>query len=364
MLFYHFLPHFPYITDMRNEIIDYLKCNDKNEINNLFNKAFKTKLDNVGPKVYLRGLIEYTNMCYKNCYYCGLRRENNNIQRYNLTDAEVINAAVFAYKNNFGSIVIQSGEIRNRIFTKQIANLLYKINKETNYKLGITLSLGEQKKDTLQYWKERGNAIRYLLRIETSNPALYNKIHPNDELHSFTNRLETLNKLKKLGYQVGTGTMIGLPFQTLEDIADDIIFFKENDIDMIGLGPYIEHSSTPLYSYKNELLPLQDRFVLTLKTIAIIRLLIPDVNIASATALQTIDPQGREKAILAGANVIMPNISPLKYRSNYLLYENKKGIEETADKSMEHIFNGIRSTNSEIGFGEQGNSLHFMKKEK
>jgi biotin synthase len=271
---------------------------------------------------------------------------------------------VFANENNFASIVIQSGEVQSDIFTKKITTLLNKINEKTNYKLGITLSLGEQNKETLLEWKENGNAIRYLLRIETSNPALYEKIHPNDKLHSFHNRLQTLNTLKELGYQVGTGTMIGLPFQTIEDIADDIIFFKENDIDMIGLGPYIEHSATPLYDYRNKLLPLQDRFDITLKTISVLRLLMPDINIASATALQTIVSDGREKAILAGANVIMPNISPIKYRSNYLLYENKMCIEETADKCMHCIFGRIRSTNSEVGLGEQGNSLHFANKKK
>ncbi|MCL2039649.1 MAG: [FeFe] hydrogenase H-cluster radical SAM maturase HydE [Bacteroidetes bacterium] len=348
---------------MKNEIIDYLQCKDENAINDLFNKALKTKREHLGNKVYLRGLIEYTNICYKSCYYCGLRKENN-IERYNLYDAEVIDAAEFAYKNNFGSIVIQSGEVRNKIFDKQITNLLQKINEKTDNKLGITLSLGEQDTKTLRKWKEEGNAIRYLLRIETSNPALYNKIHPSNSLHSFDKRLKTLNTLKELNYQVGTGTMIGLPFQTLEDIADDIIFFKENDIDMVGLGPYIEHSATPLYIHKDELLPLKDRLELTLKTIAIIRLLIPDVNIASATALQVIDPQGREKGILAGANVVMPNITPTKYRSNYLLYENKVCLDDTADQCMNCIFNRILSTGSEIGFNEQGNSLHFSKKRK
>ena len=346
---------------MKKEIINYLICNDENKVNDLFNKALKTREDNVGNKVYLRGLIEYSNICHKNCYYCGLRKDNN-IRRYKLSEEEVIDAAIFAYNNNFGSIVIQSGEVTSKKNTNQITTLLRKINEKTNNELGITLSLGEQDKDTLKEWKEIGNAIRYLLRIETSNPLIYNKIHPNDNLHSFTNRLKTLDILKELNYQVGTGTMIGLPFQSVEDIANDIIFFKENDIDMIGLGPYIEHSDTPLYSYKDELLSLRNRFELTLKTIAILRLLIPDVNIASATALQTIDTQGREKAILAGANVIMPNITPTKYRSNYLLYENKSFIKYTAEESMNSIFSRIRSTNLEIGFNEQGNSLHFIKK--
>jgi biotin synthase len=347
---------------MKDEIIDLLQCKDKEKNNILFKKAAKIKLENVGNKVYLRGLIEYSNVCQKNCLYCGLRNENN-IKRYSLTEEEVVNAVIFAHKNNFASIVIQSGEVKSNSYTKKITRLLNKINEHTNGELGITLSLGEQTKNTLKEWKDIGQASRYLLRIETSNQNLYNKIHPNDKFHSFNKRLKTLNILKDLDYQVGTGVMIGLPFQTIQDLALDIFFLKENDIDMIGMGPYIEHAQTPLYSkYKNILLPLQDRFELTLKMIAIIRIMMPTINIAATTALQVIDTQGREKAILAGANIIMPNISPVKYRKNYLLYENKICIEDTADKCMNCISNRIRSVGAEIGFGEQGNSLHFIKK--
>ena len=343
---------------MKSEIISYLLCN-KEQTESLFNQALKIKLDNVGNKVYLRGLIEYSNICKKNCYYCGLRNENN-IERYTLTDAEVINAAVYAYENNFGSIVIQSGEVQSPLFTKKITSLLNKINEKTNNKLGITLSLGEQTKDTLHQWKENG-AIRYLLRIETSNNKLYNKIHPNDTFHSFNDRIKVLDTLKELGYQVGTGIMIGLPFQTIDDLANDIIFFKQNDIDMIGMGPYLEHSNTPFYNYDNSF-TLKDRFDLTIKMIAITRINMPTINIAATTALQTIDQQGREKAIKVGANIIMPNVSPIEHRKDYLPYNNKVCIEDTADKCMNCINNRIISTNSEIGFGEQGNSLHFINR--
>ena len=345
---------------MKDEIIDLLRLEDKEKVSFLFDKALKTKLDNIGNKVYLRGLIEYSNICQKKCFYCGLRAENK-INRYALTNEEVVNAAIFAHKNNFASIVIQAGEVKSHSYTKKITRLLDEINENTNGELGITLSLGEQTKDTLKEWKDTGKAIRYLLRIETSNQELFNKIHPNDTFHSFDKRLATLDMLKDLGYQVGTGIMIGLPFQTEENLASDLVFFMEKDIDMVGMGPYIEHKDTPLYrKYKKILLPLQKRLELTLKMIAILRTIMPTINIAATTALQTIDNKGREMAIQAGANIVMPNISPVKHRKDYLLYENKVCLQDEADKCMSCIFNRIHSSGAEIGWGEQGNSLHFL----
>ena len=342
---------------MKSDIIDILRCKDNEIINSLFNNALQTKIDNIGNVVYLRGLIEYSNICQKNCYYCGLRNENK-LQRYTLNDEEVIAAAMFAYNNNFGSIVIQAGEIQSNSYTKKITSLLNKINENTNYELGITLSLGEQNKNTLKEWKETGNAIRYLLRIETSNQKLYNKIHPNNTLHSFTNRLKILDTLKELDYQVGTGIMIGLPYQTIEDLASDIIFFKEKNIDMIGMGPYIEHSGTPFYNDAiDNNFTLQDRLELTLRMIAILRINIPTINIAATTALQTITLQGRQQAINVGANIVMPNITPLQHRNNYLLYENKTILENT-----DAIFESIKTAGAIIGWGKQGNSLHFKNK--
>ena len=347
---------------MIEKIIDLLQCEDNEKNNILFEKAAKIKTENVKNKTYLRGLIEYSNICQKNCFYCGLRNENN-INRYCLTDDEVVNAAVFAHKNRFASVVIQSGEIKSNSHTKKITKLLDKINENTNGELGITLSLGEQNKNTLKEWKDIGNASRYLLRVETSNQELYEIIHPADKFHSFYERLKTLNILKELDYQVGTGTMIGLPFQKVEDLASDLIFFKENDIDMIGMGPYIGHEHTPLFiKYKNILLPLEKRFELTLKMIAISRIMMPTINIASTTAMQTINPQGKKEALKSGANIIMPNISPQKYRTDYMLYKNKVDIEISKEKYTDNLFDFIKCAGDIVGFGEQGNSLHFYKK--
>lgn len=327
----------------------------------IFEKAARVKKENVGNKVYFRGLIEYSNRCAKNCYYCGVRSGNRKVARYRMTDEEVLEAARFALENHFASIVIQGGELFSRDHIRKIGNLLLKIKKMSEGRLGITLSLGEQSEETYRYWYECG-AHRYLLRIETSNPELYQKIHPNNKLHRFETRLKALDDLKKTGYQVGTGVMIGLPFQTLDDLAGDLIFFKDFDIDMAGMGPYIEHEETPLYHYRHLLMPRIDRFYLSLKMVALLRILMPDINIAATTAMQTIDPQGREKALMVGANVIMPNLTPVKYRENYLLYQDKPCIDEEAEECQRCLEARIYMAGCEIGWNEWGDSLHFRRK--
>jgi len=200
------------------------------------------------------------------------------------------------------------------------------------------------------------------LRIETSNEELYYKIHPKNERHSYTRRLAALKTLQKIGYQTGTGIMTGLPFQTYEDLANDLIFFKDFDVDMIGMGPYIEHTETPLYEFKDTLLPIIDRFNLCLKMIAILRIMMKDINIAAATALQAIDPGGREKALKVGANIIMPNITPTENRANYQLYENKPCIDEGAEDCSNCMEIRISVAGDNIGYGEKGDSPHYFKR--
>jgi biotin synthase len=275
-----------------------------------------------------------------------------------MTDDEVFQAVNYAYENDYASIVIQSGEQTNKAFVNKIESLLKRIHQKTNGKIHVTLSLGEQSEDTYQRWFEAG-AHRYLLRIEVSNPALYLKLHPNNLSHNYQLRLEALRTLRKLGYQVGTGVMIGLPFQTISDLADDLIFFREFDIDMAGMGPYIEHADTPLYKYRNDLLPLKTRFELSLKMVAILRIMMKNINIAATTAMQTIDPQGREKALMVGANVIMPNLTPVKYRQDYLLYENKPCLDEEAEDCKSCLEARIHMAGDTIGYGEWGDSKHF-----
>jgi len=329
----------------------------------IFEKAAELKKTYVGNKVYFRGLIEFSNICSKNCYYCGIRAGNNKLVRYFVTEEEVLNAVKYAYDEGYASLVIQSGEQNTKAFTETIYNLLMKINGITDNKMGVTLSLGEQSEETYLRWKEAG-ARRYLLRIETSNRELYSKLHPNDKHHDYDERLNALKLLRKTGYQVGTGVMIGLPFQTIEDLADDLLFFKEFDIDMAGMGPYIEHEDTPLFQYKDLLMPKEERFILSLKMVALLRIMMKDINIAATTAMQTLDKMGREKAIKVGSNVIMPNLTPVKYRENYLLYEDKPCIDEEASECKNCLEARIHIAGDEIGYNEWGDSIHFKNRNK
>ncbi len=324
----------------------------------LFEKSRKVKVENVTNKVFFRGLIEFSNRCSKDCLYCGIRKSNKKVVRYNVSDDEILDACRFAWEKGFGSVVLQSGELTSKTFVNRVNRLLNQIKKFSNNELGITLSCGEQTKETYKRWFESG-AHRYLLRIESSNRELYYKIHPENKIHSFENRIESLYHLKDTGYQTGTGVMIGLPFQTDEDLANDLLFFKRIDIDMCGMGPYIEHENTPLFQHRDLLKTKQERFNLALNMIAVLRLLMPDINIAAATALEAIDPQGREKALAAGANIIMPNITPQKYLENYLLYENKPIRGEDKNQSISDLENRLRKSGNEIGYNSWGDSKHF-----
>ena len=334
---------------------------DNEYLDNLQKTASGVKEKYVGNIVYYRGLIEFSNICEKNCLYCGIRSGNDNVKRYLITDDEVVNCAILAHSLNYGSLVIQSGERSDKFFVDRITNILKKIHKATNSELKITLSLGEQTEETYRIWKENG-ADRYLLRIEASSEDLYKKIHPDDGNHNYSNRIKSIEYLRKLNYQVGSGVMIGLPFQTIDHLVNDLLFLQEYDIDMVGMGPYLEHKNTPLYNSVNELLPKENRFNLSLKMIAALRILMKDINIAATTAMQTLNPTGREKAIMFGANVIMPNITPLKYRKDYLLYNDKSSIDENAEDHSVCLDKRIEITGNEIGYGKWGNSRHYENK--
>ena len=331
------------------------------ELKTLYRKAAQIKREQVGDRVYFRGLVEFSNVCAKNCLYCGIRKDNIDVERYNLSDEEIVQAAVFAWENNYASIVMQSGELMNLAFIDRIDNLLKQIQRATQGELHITLSCGEQSRATYQRWFDSG-AHRYLLRVESSNKALYEKIHPVDALHSYDSRLLALKHLQEVGYQTGTGVMIGLPFQSIEDLADDLIFMRDFDIDMVGMGPYIEHHSTPLFAFREYLLSQEERLQLTFKMIAILRIMMKDINIASATALQAIDKVGREKAIKVGANVIMPNITPGQYRDDYLLYDNKPCTDESAEDCTTCLEARITLADNEVALGEWGDSIHYKKR--
>ncbi len=327
----------------------------------VFAKGEEIKEKYVGNKVYYRGLIEFSNLCGKNCYYCGIRAGNKKANRYEVTEQEVLEAARYAWENKFGSIVIQAGERSGTRYVQRIERIVRMVKQMSNGELGITLSLGEQTEETYRRWFEAG-AHRYLLRIEVSNPELYPKYHPQNKAHDYNERLEALYRLRKVGYQVGTGVMVGLPFQTVEDLADDLLFFQEHDIDMIGMGPYIEHEETPMYKHKDKLIPKMERFYLSLKMVAVLRILMKDINIAATTAMQAIDPMGREKSIKVGANIIMPNLTPTKYREDYLLYEDKPCTDEDAEECKRCLEARIHMAGGQIGYGEWGDSKHFKNR--
>jgi len=344
----------------KQDIVQLLKSENNNR-QLLFAKSKEIKEQNIGNLVHFRGLIELSNICAKDCYYCGIRKSNKDFVRYNISDEDVLKAAEFAYKENYGSLVIQAGEIESESFTHRIENLLKQIKKLSDNKLGITISLGEQTPEVYKRWFAAG-AHRYLLRIESSNKNLFEKIHPKNDNHNFERRINCLKSLKKIGFQTGTGVMIGLPFQSYEDLANDIIFMQDFDIDMCGMGPFIEHPNTPLFEFTNQLMPLEKRFYLTLKMIAVLRIVMKDINIASATALQAIDPMGREKALKIGANIIMPNITPEKYRDDYSLYTNKPCTDEEPEQCKGCLDARIAISGNKIGWNEWGDSKHFLRK--
>ncbi|HOO65324.1 MAG: [FeFe] hydrogenase H-cluster radical SAM maturase HydE [Bacteroidales bacterium] len=343
----------------RSDILAMLQCNEE-EAPLLYRRAAAVRDRYVGNHVYLRGLIEYSNICGKNCLYCGVRSDNVKIERYTMSREEVLEAAMTAYKLNLGSIAIQSGENSSNSIVETVEELVRSIRKMTDNRLGITLSLGEQSRETYQRWFDAG-AHRYLLRIEASSEALYRRVHPDDDMHRYHRRLECLKAIQETGYQTGTGVMVGLPNQTMSDLADDLVFMRDFDIDMCGMGPFIEHSDTPLGSRGTDNLFLNERFNLTLRMIAVLRIIMKDINIVASTAMQTIDPAGREKAISCGANVVMPNLTPARYRSGYLIYEGKPGYRE-ADESNVSGLNLDLLPGTTVELGIWGDTPHYGRR--
>ena len=348
----------------REDLLTLIKIDNPQDLQLLFDKAYETKLKYIGNKVYYRGLIECSNICIKNCKYCGIRRDNKNVDRFALSKNDILDISRWIYENGYGSLALQSGERTDKEFVDFIEDTLKDIQKISNNSLGITLSLGEQTLDTYKRWLKAG-ASRYLLRIETTNRELFKKIHFDDDLHSFDKRLQALKDLRTAGYQVGTGVMIGLPDQTYEDLVNDIIFFKENDIDMIGMGPYIPHDDTPMgQEFKDKILPKEKRVELGLKMIAICRIYMKDINIAATTALQGLDPMGREKGVLAGANIIMPSATKTSERVKYQLYNGKPGINDDAEKGKKSLEESLAKIGEKVVYNKRGDSPHYFQKHK
>lgn len=289
----------------KKEIVDILKSPDTD----IFQEANEVRKKYVGDGVHLRGLIEFSNICKCNCLYCGLQSSNKHVNRYRLSKDEILDIAKKGVDEGFKTIVLQSGE--DEFFnTKLMCEIISEIK---NLGVALTLSIGEKSFEDYKAFKDAG-ADRYLLRIETTDKNLYKKMHP---YANFDNRMRCLYDLKKLGYETGTGCLVGLPEQTLESLADDILFFKELDADMIGIGPFIPHPDTPLKNENNGSLDL------AIKVMAVTRILLKDINIPATTAMESLRSDGRLLALQSGANVVMPNLTDDCHKKMYEIYPNK-----------------------------------------
>lgn len=300
----------------------------------LFSAADSVRKKHVGDEVHLRGLIEISNYCKQNCLYCGLRRDNKKIKRYRLKEDEVIKFAKNSANMGYKTIVLQSGE--DPYYT--LDKMKYIISEIKKFDVAITLSIGEKTFEEYKAYKEAG-ADRYLIRIETTDKKLYTKLDPDMD---WNNRLKCLKDLRELGFEVGTGCLVGLPGQTLESLAEDILFFKEINADMIGIGPFIPNQNTPLAQSKG------GEFELALKVMAITRLLLPDINIPATTAMETLNPNGRTIALQCGANVIMPNVTQGEYRKLYEIYPGKICVNDTPEKCRGCVSTKIKSIGRSI----------------
>ena len=277
----------------KKEIVALLS-DDANE-QELFKRADDVRRKNVGDEIHLRGLIEFSNICRNNCLYCGIRRDNKKVCRYRLSEEELIKTARQGADMGFKTIVMQSGE--DMYFTaERLCRIISAIKK---FDVAITLSIGERSYDEYKAFREAG-ADRYLMRIETTDKELYHRLDPQ---MSWQHRYECLLMIKELGYELGSGIMVGLPGQTLESIANDLLFLQDLEIDMAGIGPFIPHPDTPLAGESGGSLSL------ALRTMAVMRIMLPDINIPATTAMESLHPNGRIMALQAGANVVMPNIT-------------------------------------------------------
>ena len=339
------------------EILEWLGENRPSRLQELYAYADRVRREHVGDAVHLRGLIEISNHCERQCMYCGLRRANSDVVRYRMSREEILDCARQAELLGYGTVVIQSGE-DDALTAEWVAGIVRWIKSETA--LAVTLSLGERSLRELELWRQAG-ADRYLLRFETSDERLYRVIHPQRAQGS-PNRIAMLRQIKQLGYEAGGGVMVGIPGQSYESLAQDILTFAELDLDMIGIGPYIAHPRTPLGAGTlrppidaADQVPASEEMVY--KMVALARIACPTANIPSTTALATINKtHGRRQGLLVGANVVMPNVTPIEYRRFYEIYPAKACIDETA-KDCQACLNGqIRSLGRFPASGPGGRS--------
>ena len=322
----------------RQHIVNLLS--DEEQQKDLFKKADNVRKQYVGDEVHLRGLIEFSNICRNNCLYCGIRCGNSKVVRYHMSEDELIDTARKAANIGFKTIVMQSGE--DMYYTKErMCRIIEAIKK---FDVAITLSIGERTYDEYKAFREAG-ADRYLMRIETTDKDLYHKLDPQ---MSWQHRYECLMMIKELGYELGSGIMVGLPGQPIESIADDLLFLKKIGIDMVGIGPFIPHPQTPLANEDGGTLDL------ALRTMAVMRLMMPDINIPATTAMESLHPKGRIMALQAGANVVMPNVTEGEYRKLYELYPGKICVNDTPVHCRSCIGMKIEAIGRTIGKGYGG----------
>ena len=333
----------------RDEIIYLLENRTPGIQKTLAEKASARAREYYGNKVFVRGLIEFTNYCRNDCYYCGIRCGNKNAQRYRLSIDEIVECASYGYGLGFRTIVLQGGE--DQFFTDDKMTEIIRAIKREHPDCAVTLSIGEKSYETYKAFFDAG-ADRYLLRHETADFGHYAKLHPANL--SAENRQRCLFDLKKIGFQTGAGFMVGSPYQTNENIADDLLFLKKLDPEMVGIGPFIPHKDTVFADRKAGELDL------VLYLLSIIRLMLPTVLLPATTALGTIDPRGRELGILAGANVVMPNLSPVGVRKKYDLYDNKICTGEEAAECMNCLKNRISRIGYEI-VTDRGDNIKYVK---
>lgn len=329
-------------AELAKEDIKALLTADIAELDYLLQQADQKRKEVCGDEVHLRAIIEFSSYCKQNCHYCGLRKENHKLERYQLKKDEIIETAGMASELGYQTVVLQSGE--DEYPAAEIAEIIKEIKNTTD--LAITLSLGERDFAAYKLWWEAG-ADRYLLKHEIADQALYEKYHPG---MSYQNRIESLKYLKTIGYQIGSGVIIDLPGQTPEILAEDLLLSQDLKLDMIGSGPFIPHEQTPLAESKTGTVEM------TLKFTALSRLLLPLAHIPATTALGTIDAEGRQKALLAGANVVMPNVTDSKYREKYQIYPEKICVNEEAGDCRQCIGGIIASLGREVS-QTKGHSL-------
>jgi len=344
----------------RSEIVAWLRESSEARLEDLWRRADLVRQQSVGGEVHLRGLVEISNHCIRLCGYCGLRVDHRELPRYRMTDDEIMACVREGVAFGYGTVVLQSGEDPG-IGAEWMAGVVRRIKAESP--LAVTLSLGERERDELALWRAAG-ADRYLLRFETSNRRLFERIHPPRPGH-VSDRIALLGMLRELGYEVGSGVMIGIPGQSYDDLAGDLELFRELNLDMIGVGPFLMHPETPLADPQQqpvappgEQAPASE--LMTYKVIALTRLLCPRTNIPSTTALATLNRQsGRELGLIRGANIVMPNLTPPKYRIHYEIYPNKACIQESAGMCHRCMEVRIESLGRTCGSG-RGDSPNYV----